>query len=83
MSTSKKNTPDESQRNDGGGNEAVSGAMLVAWARRRMHNESASAQDCAPIARMCGALNPIAARNFICASWRPWMQRIENILRCR
>jgi hypothetical protein len=58
------------RRDDAASQAAGGGAMLVAWARRTTHNTSASAQASAPIACTQGESNPIAAQNFICASYQ-------------
>ena len=50
---------------------AACGAMLVAWQRNAKCNRSGLARDCARIASMHGALNPIAAPYSICVSWQP------------
>jgi hypothetical protein len=57
--------------------------MLVAWEFGIRRNRNEPAQAYARIACTPGESNPIAARNFICASWLQWIRRIENIRRCR
>ena len=80
-------------RSRGARGGANCGAMLVAWERGTTRNGktrngtkrhgNGRGRACAPIACTRDELNRIAARNFICASWRKWIPRIENIRRCR
>jgi hypothetical protein len=55
--------------------------MLKTWERRMRHNTNGRAPVSAPLACTPGESNPIAAPNFICASFRPQTRHIENIRR--
>jgi hypothetical protein len=57
--------------------------MLDAWERKMRHNTNGRAQVFAPIACTPDESNPIAARDFICASCPPWIRHFENIRRCQ
>jgi hypothetical protein len=83
-----KNMSEVCRRADAANQTGVSGAMLIAWARRTMPGrtkrmESGSARVCAPIVSTLGASNPTAAPDFICANYQQWIRHIENIQRCR